>query len=101
MPHLEKWSVIHRGTSDFFTAPELQIFKLTGWVSDHPSFNDGERITTSGVKDVGNGVVKTYNSIYTLGKIDDEWIKWCEDNDHEHPNTFLEKVMRAKHVSDS
>lgn len=76
MPFLTNWSVvsIHRSQQNSgFSPPELStpLPAITGIVAGHPSFNDGDKITTSTISNViGEVVVTVSGSRYTLGDPD-------------------------------
>lgn len=78
MPKLENWSV--SGTSYGFLVPEAGT-KLVGEVYGHKMYGNGAKIKTSVVIvfDLTNKVVETQNTIYTLGEVDREYKKWCEE----------------------
>ena len=83
MPRLENWSVVVR-PKDPYQAPELWATILAGNVYGHSKpdvFPDGSEINTSLVVSVKGREVKTYSgSVYTLGKVDENYVKWCEEN---------------------
>lgn len=69
MPRLDNWSVV--GTFDPYQAPEQQVKKLHGQVSDHPMFPDGVMITTSAIAAIEADTVVTHSgSRYELGIVD-------------------------------
>lgn len=71
---LENWAVVYSGSP--YQAPELQIPRLVGNVFGHPSFEDGEMVTTSSIKRKdGECIVTNSGSYYTLGGIDPEYEK--------------------------
>jgi len=53
-----------------FAAPELQAYRLQGYVHGHPRFEDGDAVTTSriiAIQDVGDHlVVSTKNTAYDV-----------------------------------
>lgn len=79
MMKLENWSVTARPT-DPYQAPELWGSCLRGDVKGHPKLGDTE-VTTSLIKNVNGRIVTTHSgSIYELGKVDEDYVKWCEEN---------------------
>ena len=79
---LENWSVV--GNSDPYAAPELASNYLSGNVYGHPSFTDGDPVTTPPIVSVTDGVVHTASgSEYRLGDID-------PDYELAYPNARLE-----------
>jgi hypothetical protein len=75
MPRLENWSVICLNVNPYM-APEGQEKQLHGEVFDHPGFEDGEVISTSAIinYDADGKTVRTSSgSVYTLGKISEEY----------------------------
>ena len=79
MIRLENWSVVSGGGSPY-DPPECQKISLKGEVYGYPRFDDGEKITTSYVKNVDGRVVTTNNTIYTLGEVDLSYAEWCQAN---------------------
>jgi hypothetical protein len=83
MPRLENWSVIINDQSPFI-APELCYRMLNGEIynDERGKFKDGTRITTSPLVefDYKNKVAKTLNTIYTLGNLSENYLKWVREN---------------------
>lgn len=70
---LENWSVVVRDP-DPYKAPEAQQACLSGNVYDHPTYSDGNVITTSRIVKVEDGKVHTVSgSVYELGEVDPEY----------------------------
>lgn len=85
MPKLEKWSL--RRFMNF--CPPEEAFCFFGEVyNDHRhnpetgEFADGHRIITGPVQfmNLKEGIAKTFNTTYDLGKIDAEFGQWLERN---------------------
>jgi hypothetical protein len=82
MPRLENWSVTTDCQNEFL-APELMIKRLHGDVYGHPSFNDGDSVSTSTLEkfDYKNRAAKTRSGTeYELGEIDKGYEKYLEEN---------------------
>lgn len=79
MIRLENWSVIVRA-KDSYQAPELWSTTLYGNAYGHPKFNDGDIVSTSSIMEVNGRIIKTYNSVYELGKVSEDYVKWCEEH---------------------
>ena len=80
MIKLENWSITAR-PRDPYQAPELWGSVLAGKVFGHPEFQDGSPIWSSLIKEVDGRIVKTHSgSVYTLGKVSEDYVKWCEEN---------------------
>lgn len=79
--NIENWS-IQQSNDNPFQAPELKKMRLCGDVYSHPNFEDGSYIATSSVQEIDliKGEVITRNTIYQLGKIQEEYFKYCEEN---------------------
>lgn len=77
---IENWSMFTDDTP--FLAPELRKMYLQGNVYNHENFEDGQFVYTSSIQDIDleNGRVNTRNTIYQLGKIDEEYLEFCEGN---------------------
>ncbi len=80
MYRLENWSVV----VDF--AGEC----LQGQVYNHPNFPEGYSVRTSAIKSSnGRTVITASGSKYTLGNVDPNYVKWCENQglklDEEQP----------------
>ena len=78
---IECWSICLDCTN-IFQAPELCKKYLQGNVYGNDRFKEGTFIHTSSIQeiDLDNGIVKTRNSTYKLGKIDEEYLEYCEQN---------------------
>lgn len=78
---IECWSIC-LDYADIYQAPELYKKYLQGNVYDNERFNEGTFIHTSSIQDIDldNGIIKTKNSTYKLGKIDSEYLEYCEQN---------------------
>ena len=46
------------------------------------AFKDGNRIVTSTIKKVENGLFHTEDTIYNPGKINDDFLAWCKEVDY-------------------
>lgn len=78
-PRLENWHV--RGAQDSYTPPELQRLTVGGQVFDSLKFTDGERIKTSFIVAISGREIKTHSgSVYTLGRPDNAYVTWCQEN---------------------
>lgn len=89
MYRLENWSVT---MANPFGAPETGG-SMHGKVYGHPRFDDGDKVTTSKIKDVdtstGGHVVITHSgSRYLLGEPNPDYIKWLEENGHDPEKPF-------------
>lgn len=80
---LENWSV--RGDSSPYIPPEQRTLILRGEVYGHPRFEDGEVIWTSPIVNVDGRIVKTKNSEYELGGVEQDFLRWCSENGHHIP----------------
>lgn len=84
MPKIENWAIIIDDSNPFI-APELCTQRVQGYIYDDEKnrFPDGSPVATSGIieKDFTRGIVKTRNTIYTLGKIDPVYEQWIRDNE--------------------
>jgi hypothetical protein len=70
---------------------------LFGTVTGHPIKKDGEKVQTSSIEKIfkGRKQVRTRSgSVYTLGKVDPEYVKWCEENGHMNPNDLFKDKRR-------
>jgi len=79
MIKIENWSLIVPDV-DPYLAPELFSVRLHGEVHGHPNFVDGEEVTTSPIVSFNGRVVKTQNSEYELGIVNQEYSKWYKEN---------------------
>jgi len=76
------WTSQHNSPYD---PPELRQYILSGEVYGHPSFTEGDRVTTSVIKEVKGKVVETNNTQYELGTPDPEYVKYCKAEGHHVP----------------
>lgn len=78
--NIENWSMFMDGSP--LLAPELRKMYLQGNIHNHENFKDGTFVRTSSIQDIDleNGKVTTRNTIYQLGKIDEEYLEFCEGN---------------------
>ena len=95
-PKLENWYISSKGLDlKPYSMLEEQIYVLIGDVYGHPTERhyDGKTVCTSEVIDLDlkNGVAKTKNTIYELGKPSESWLKWLKDNYHEKISEFTNK----------
>jgi len=75
---LENWSMTSTASViGEYDPPECRGMQIQGNVYDHPYYHEGEHITTSRVQEVAGHVVRTLNSVYTLGEPDPKYIEWC------------------------
>lgn len=66
---LENWAVCRATGQSPYSAPETVVQVLSGKVYDHPHFDDGDEITTSGIVGIRDGKVLTQSgSLYELGE---------------------------------
>ena len=67
---IDEWYLTTRTTSEW-TAPELGTHVLCGKVHNHPTFGNGDSITTSRVEwiDMAHRQAKTSSRVYTLGSM--------------------------------
>lgn len=84
---IENWSI--KATGDPYQPPEVGSKSIAGLVYDHPKFDDGETILTSSIQshEYENGIVRTMNSTYKLGKIDRGYYSFLKENNIK-PKTF-------------
>ncbi len=83
---IENWSV--DGAGSLYTPPEHMALTLVGRVYGHPHRTDGKLTRTSLIKGKVEGFpwkVETQNTIYILGEVHPEYLRWCEDNGHHIP----------------
>ena len=79
MPYITNWSVVsvHRSQGNSgYGAPELHTLMpaISGIVAGHPSFKDGDKITTSSIaKVIGDKIITVSGSQYTLGHPDSNY----------------------------
>ena len=76
---IKNWRVV-AGPSTPYTAPECIGRHLQGEVYDHPSFTDGEKVTSSQLRSMEQGVAVTYNTTYKLGHPSEDYAFWCIRN---------------------
>jgi hypothetical protein len=74
-PRIEEWAIV--GDANPYQAPELRELRITGLVYGHPRFNDGQVVTTSPVRASAGHTVETHNTTYNLGRMSEEYKKWC------------------------
>jgi hypothetical protein len=78
MVKLDHWSV----KANLYQPPEVRSVYLSGIVSGHPNFDDGERISTSRIVAAAGRVVTTRSGRqYHLGRIEPGYRKYLRDND--------------------
>jgi hypothetical protein len=75
---IENWSIVLSG--DPYTAPELRASRLVGKVFGHPDFPDGSEITSSAIKELRGGIVRTANRDYVLGWCSPQYRAWANSN---------------------
>ena len=76
---LDSWAIVPHDDSPYL-APELRRMCLHGKVTGHPSFDNGEYVTTSVVLASNGREVETHNTIYNLGMMSADYKKWCFSN---------------------
>lgn len=74
---IECWSAME-STNDPFVAPELKNIRLRGRVFGHPVKKDGDLVKTSYIQGVNGKLVYTMNTVYELGEVDPEFLKWMK-----------------------
>lgn len=78
---LEDWSVVYKHFGTPYSAPETREAILYGKVDNHPFQDDGEYVyTTAPIASVGLEV-ETRNTIYVLGRANENYVEWCAKND--------------------
>jgi len=80
---LENWSVC--GAFSPYRSPENQIIQLRGEVHGHPKFAEGKLIWTSPIVSVNGRTITTKNSEYKLGDVDQDYLRWCNENNQHLP----------------
>ena len=90
MYHLTNWSTALDPRASPYTPPEARDTVLRGNVWHHPSYKQGDYITTSGIKSVeGRRVVTRSGSIYWLLDPDPKFVEYLDmigfDFDPESP----------------
>ena len=70
---LENWAIVTSNPNPY-QPPECQKKQLHGEVYGSDRFGDGEKVTTSDVEDIKNGIAKTANADYELGQIDKKYL---------------------------
>lgn len=77
--NIENWS-IKTSDDNLFRAPELKNKRLCGNVYNHPNFEDGKPVHSSSIQDIDlvKGRVVTRNTVYQLGKVDKDYLAYCE-----------------------
>jgi hypothetical protein len=91
MYRLEEWATVIY--PDPWQPPEMQSIAIRGKIYNHPNYEDGHEIITSSIASANGKIITTKSgSIYQLGKINKEFVKWMEDNkisfDPENPVTM-------------
>jgi hypothetical protein len=79
-----------------YLPPECQSISLHGAVYGHDRFEDGLHITTSSVVDldIAGGRASTISgSEYSLGKPNQEWMRWLRENKHTQYLEDLERLV--------
>lgn len=79
---LENWSVTSGfadGVDERYIPPEHQAKSLQGNVYNHPDFADGTFIITGAIKEIKDGLVYTKRSVYKLGEVEADFVKWCHE----------------------
>lgn len=80
-PHIDKWSLVSGKASGPFQAPECAPTVLSGCVSNHPHFPDGDLIWSSPVVWLDYGqcqMAQTNSRRYTLGAIDPDFLDFLK-----------------------
>ena len=89
---LENWSVT--SVDGEYDPPECRRIQVQGDVYEHLTRPDGEYIRTSDVREVNGRVVRTRNSVYTLGEPDERYVNWCIANGCHVPTPEQPIVMK-------
>jgi len=87
MPRLENWCVT---CDNPFQAPEARTPRLHGKVFNHPKFEDGKSINTSGIMAFNseeNKIIVRSGKLYELGEVDPNYEK-------EFPNAY-ERLIKS------
>ena len=81
MSRVENWAIIY-DELDPYKAPEQRVARLTGNLYGDHRCAEGEKVTTSRITsiDMREKIIKTKNTTYKLGKIDDSFYKFIQDN---------------------
>jgi len=75
---LENWCT--RSDANPYLPPESQRLYLSGEVYNHPSYEDGHRISTSCINKIyGNVITTKSGTLYVLGEPDPDFIKHCKE----------------------
>jgi hypothetical protein len=87
MPRMENWSVVDRpeDRANVFLPPECRKAAIHGEVYGHPSYPNGDLITTSPIVAVEGNKVECASRTYTLGKPSAEYVEWCLLNGYHVP----------------
>ena len=95
---LENWS-IKLYTRSLYAAPETGVPVLTGEVSNHPRFKDGEIVTTSKLEfiDTLALIARTYSREYNLGKPSEDFTLWLKK--HNYTLSQYEKVLNGDSIN--
>lgn len=83
-PKLENWEVCAE-TQDPYSPPECIGRTVKGDVYGHQEIEDGSRVRTSTIQEIGPGFVRTANTEYQLGKPHPRYLEWCRENGHNMP----------------
>ena len=78
---IKNWRVV-AGPSTPYTAPECIGRHLQGEVYDHPRFTDGDRVTSSELQSMEDGVAVPCNTTYHLGYPSADSASCCIINGH-------------------
>ena len=78
---LKNWRVVQSSAANSpYNAPECIGRRLQGEVYDHPSFEDGEQITSTELTSMVEGVATTRNTRYELKYPSQDYAFWCIRN---------------------
>lgn len=81
---LEEWAITEY-EPDPYTPPEARGIHLSGIVTGHPKWADAHRVTTSRVVEVNGRIVTTRSgSIYRLGEVSENYLKWLTEHGYKH-----------------
>jgi len=92
MIKIENWSCV--ATQDPYIPPEATCIHLKGNVYNHSSFEDGDLVVTSPIKDAkGLQVTTESGRVYLLGNVSSNYREWLNRNrpkwDENNPITIL------------
>lgn len=80
MPRLEEWAIM-TVPAEPYSNPDNMKQVLTGKVYEQPGKNDGSKINTTAIITVsGREVVTADGTVYRLGTVSDNYVKWCDSN---------------------